>query len=62
MSLVDAEGIVNRFCSQGKGNQAVKYLKQVLEIEQEMSGCENKEQDIACTFVNICSIYSSMGK
>ncbi|CDW76655.1 tpr domain containing protein [Stylonychia lemnae] len=35
--------------SQGKTNLAIKYLKQVLEIEQEMI-MENKEQEIASSF------------
>eukprot|EP00347_Sterkiella_histriomuscorum_P000120 403377098 len=46
----------------GKTNLAIKYLKQVLEIEQEMNNADNQEQEIASTFVNICSIYSEMGK
>ena len=48
--------------SQGKTNLAIKYLKQVLEIEQEMTASDTKDSDIASTFVNICSIYSEMGK
>lgn len=47
---------------QGKTNQAIKYLKQVLELEQEMTCLENKNEEISSTFVNICSIYSEMGK
>jgi hypothetical protein len=43
---------------------AIKYLKQVLEIEQEMTCLDpnEKEKEIASTFVNMCSIYSGMGK
>jgi tetratricopeptide (TPR) repeat protein len=47
-----------------KHNQAIKYLKQVLSIEQEMLEI-NPEIDVTevCqTNVNICTIYSEMGK
>ena len=47
-----------------KHNQAIKYLKQVLSIEQEMLEV-NPEVDVTevCqTNVNICTIYSEMGK
>ena len=41
---------------------AVKYLKKVLEIEQEMFTCETQQMDMAQTYSNICSIYSEMDK
>lgn len=45
----------------GRPNIAIKYLKQVLEIELEMES-DSKDQEIAGTYVNICSIYSEMSK
>jgi tetratricopeptide (TPR) repeat protein len=41
---------------------AIKYLKGVLEIEAEMFNSKTQKQDMAQTFINICSIYSEMGK
>jgi hypothetical protein len=46
----------------GKTNNAIKYLKKVLELEQEITCVEVKEEELASTYVNICSIYSEMGK
>jgi len=43
-------------------NVAIKYLKQVLEVEEEMVDCPTQSQDVAQSYVNICSIYSEMGK
>ena len=50
--------------SGGKPTAAVKYLKMVQEIEQEMTCMDDSDRDkeLASTYVNICSIYSGMGK
>jgi tetratricopeptide (TPR) repeat protein len=46
-----------------KQNQAIKYLKQVLVIEQAMLVNDSVEVTEICqTHVNICTIYSEMGK
>ena len=48
--------------SEWKPNIAIKYLKQVLEIEQEMEGSDYQEQELSSTYINICTIYSGMKK
>ena len=44
---------------QGKFNLAIKYFKDVVEIESESPALQT---ELAQTFVNICSIYSQMNK
>lgn len=44
---------------QGKLNLAIKYFKDVVEIESESPALQT---ELAQTYVNICSIYSQMNK
>ena len=53
---------VSHFVSELKYNVAIKYLKEVLAIEHEMFTSSTQKQDMAQTFINLCSIYSEMGK
>ena len=44
---------------QGKFNLAIKYFREVVEIESKSPALQT---ELAQTFVNICSIYSQMSK
>jgi tetratricopeptide (TPR) repeat protein len=45
----------------GKPKVAIKYLKNVLDIETDMSA-EIKNFELSSTYINICTIYSEMGR
>ena len=53
-------GVLNK--QDFKNNVAIRYLKRVLELEAQMVNCPTQANDMAQSYINICSIYSEMRK
>ena len=49
-------------CRDNKENQAIKYLKKIVDIEEQMPESDSQRMDLAQTYINICSVYSLMRK
>ena len=47
---------------EGKENIAIRYLKQVVAIEESMVSSETQKLELAQSYINICTIYSEMRK
>ena len=53
-------GILNK--QMKRADQAIKYLKRMVEIEEKMTNSETQTIDLAQSYINICSTYSELQK